>query len=93
MDYRWIGWCKEDNHDKVWIVLELGKNNYTTVWGRRGKKLQTKAFTGTSRDLDKLIYKKSDKGYRKVDKNNLDQVYPEFEKDLEQTTMWAMLSA
>jgi len=41
--------------------------------------------------LRKLINQKTAKGYISVDKNNLDRVYPEFEKDLEQTAMWSML--
>lgn len=92
MNYRWIGWCNDDNHDKVWVVLETGNYNYTTVWGRRGKKLQTKPFSGTRNDLDKLISVKRNKGYFSVGKDNLDRVYPDFEKDLEQTAIWAVLS-
>jgi predicted DNA-binding WGR domain protein len=91
MNYCWIGWCKEDNHDKVWAVIDSGNYNYTTVWGRRGKKLQTKPFSGGSYELGRLIGKKQDKGYRAVDKSNLDVIYPDFEKDLEQTAIWAVL--
>ena len=91
MNYRWIGWCKEDNHDKVWAVIDSGNYNYTTVWGRRGKKLQTKPFSGSGHELDKLISVKRKKGYSNVDKTNLDVIYPDFEKDLEQTAIWAVL--
>jgi hypothetical protein len=52
MDYRFIGWCCEDMHDKVWIAIMLrsdesckygyGRARWVTVWGRRGKKLQHK---------------------------------------------------
>jgi hypothetical protein len=38
-----------------------------------------------------MIRQKTSKGYVGVDKDNLDRVYPEFEKDLEQTAMWSML--
>jgi hypothetical protein len=37
MNYTFIGWCKEENHDKVWGAIELGTTRYVTFWGRRGK--------------------------------------------------------
>jgi predicted DNA-binding WGR domain protein len=91
MNFSFIGWCKEENHDKVWGAIELGTARYVTFWGRRGKKLQTKSLGVSSYELRKLINQKTAKGYISVDKNNLDRVYPEFEKDLEQTAMWSML--
>jgi hypothetical protein len=91
MNYAFIGWCKEENHDKVWGAIELGKVHYVTFWGRRGKKLQTKSIVISPYHMQKMINEKTKKGYIRVDKNNLDRVYPEFEKDLEQTAMWSML--
>jgi hypothetical protein len=41
--------------------------------------------------MHRLIDKKVDKGYKRVDKTDLDNVYPEFEQDLEQTAVWALL--
>jgi len=92
MNFSYVGWCKEKNHDKVWGVIELAPCNYTTFWGRRGKKLQTKSFSGPSYEIDKLIRQKSNKGYVGINKENLDVVYPEFEQDLEKTAVWAMLT-
>jgi hypothetical protein len=40
-----------------------------------------------------MFWKKLDKGYKEVDKQQLDAVYPEFESDLEKTAMWALLQA
>jgi hypothetical protein len=62
-------------------------------WGRRGRALQTKLTEPmTSDDMYWDHFKKKlDKGYRRVDRNKLDQVYPEFQDDLEKTTMWAQL--
>jgi hypothetical protein len=91
MKFSFIGWCKEDNHDKVWGAIELGTMKYVTFWGRRGKKLQTKPLIISAYGLNQLIKQKTSKGYIGVDKNNLDKVYPDFEKDLEQTAMWSML--
>jgi predicted DNA-binding WGR domain protein len=91
MDYRFIGWCREGTSDKVWGVINLDKTSSVVFWGRRGKKLQTK-IDSDSWELNKLIRAKEKKGYVKVDKDHLDRVYPEFENDLQATTVWALLS-
>jgi hypothetical protein len=101
MNYEFIGWCQEDNHDKVWgiIVLERNINDYVSdshhrvvfFWGRRGKKLQTKISTESQRNINKLINSKSKKGYDMINIDNLNKVYPEFQQDLEQTAFWSML--
>jgi len=103
MEYEFIGWCRDEekNQDKVWIVIDLSADTinwshtrtYATVWGRRGKKLQHKIVHASGYDMDILIRRKRDKGYNRVIKSDLDRVYPEFEQDLEQTAVWAMLSA
>ena len=101
MKYEFIGWCRDDdkNQDKVWIVIDLSEGNlnwahdrpFATVWGRRGKKLQHKIVHANAYDMSRLIDRKMDKGYKKVPKFELDNVYPEFEQDLEQTAVWALL--
>ncbi len=64
MKYLHIGWCKEDKHDKVWGIIQIGfdkdtaewsdpnyykyQNKYVTFWGRRGAKLQTKLWESSS---------------------------------------------
>jgi len=96
MKYTFIGWCHKDEHDKVWGVIELfhnvhtGCNKYVTVWGRRGKKLQTKISEEYSWDIDKIIQQKKNKGYITIDQSKLDQVYPEFERDLSKTAVWSI---
>lgn len=100
MKFKFIGWCNEDGHDKVWgvIFLEKPENNNSwgsyarcvTFWGRRGKKLQTKQSIDNY-DTHKLIQEKKRKGYEEVDVKKLNEVYPEFESDLEKTAFWAML--
>jgi hypothetical protein len=42
-------------------------------------------------DLDKLVREKQNKGYQLIKEHELKTVYPEFESDLEKTTMWALL--
>jgi predicted DNA-binding WGR domain protein len=95
MDYKFIGWNTTDGADKVWgaIYMEDRTNIRPKVlifWGRRGKKLQTK-MDQEGWDLDKLIREKTQKGYNQIDNRHLKTVYPEFQNDLEKTTMWALL--
>jgi predicted DNA-binding WGR domain protein len=105
MKYEFIGWCRDEeaNADKVWGVILLQQNvngaqyeyqiqnKYVTFWGRRGKKLQTKTSVTDSYEMDKVIRSKTGKGYVKIAQTKLDEVYPEFKKDLEKTAVWAML--
>lgn len=93
MKYEFIGWCKDGTHDKVWVAINIQPGQWLTAWGRRGAKLQTKMVYWNSWDMQKLISKKRDKGYQSFSKQALDQVYPEFETDLEKVTMWSMLTA
>lgn len=92
MDYKFIGWCRADNHDKVWGVITLHSDAYVTFWGRRGSKLQTK-ISSDLYAVNDLIYKKQLKGYRSIQRDEIDKVYPEFQSDLEKTAFWAMLKA
>ena len=103
MYYESILWCKEGNQDKVWGVIRLdghysaqlqGINKtykYVTFWGRRGGKLQTKIWEGTPVDRAHVANRKFEKGYRQVDSSLLHEVYPEFQRDLEKTAIWAIL--
>lgn len=98
MEFVWIGWCREDNSDKIWAVcaLEFTKSphrgrhitKYATIWGRRSKTLQCKVFEGGP---DKKIREKRLKGYNQVQFTDLSTVYPEFQEDLEKSAFWATL--
>lgn len=105
MHYKWIGWCNEDNHDKVWGVillkepLDIRNGNWgwthercVIFWGRRGKKLQTQ-MSVDDYALYKKIQEKEKRGYVAIQPNKLHMVYPEFESDLEKTTVYAILSS
>ncbi len=74
------------------LIYPEPTNKYVTFWGRRGKKLQTKVWDGYPYDAAVEFNKKKEKGYQKVNKNQLSSVYPEFEKDLEKTAVWGILS-
>ena len=105
MKYEHILWCKEDNHDKVWGIINIGicevdtgplrwkkeVNKYVTFWGRRGKALQTKVWEGDPWKAIEMRDKKVQKGYRTVQPIEMNELYPEFEADLEKTAVWAML--
>lgn len=99
MEYFWIGHCKEGTSDKIWGIIKLndttfGDSDYVSFWGRRGRKLQTKLHKDAGNyEMEQLLWKKQDRGYNQIDTTKLSDVYPEFEQDLEQTAVWAMLSA
>ena len=93
INYEYIGWYQDLNSDKVWVCIKLSSSKYLTVWGRRGKRLQHKIIECSSVDAHRLVMTKARKGYRRFDKTELDQVYPEFEQDLERTAAWSMLMA
>ena len=93
INYEYIGWYQDLNSDKVWVCIKLSSSKYLTVWGRRGKRLQHKIIECSSVDAHRLVMIKARKGYRRFDKTELDQVYPEFEQDLERTAAWSMLMA
>ena len=107
MKYEHIAWCKEGTADKVWGVICLQEStapaanyysNYSdgkfvTFWGRRGAKLQTKTWQGSNWDAISMFQKKQDKGYRAVELDELNTVYPEFQQDLEKTAFWAALQS
>ena len=95
MNYKFIGWNNRDGADKVWGVIYIEdrtriRPKVLIFWGRRGKKLQTR-IDREGWDLDKLIREKSEKGYKIIGNYELETVYPEFQNDLEKTTMWALL--
>ena len=95
-DYKFIGWCKEDNHDKVWGIIKLNEidrwqGTYVTFWGRRGAKLQTKISQDDKWKMQELSRTKQRKGYREIELSELDKVYPEFESDVEKVAFWSML--
>ena len=98
MSVKQILWCQEGKHDKVWGIIELARpqsfydnGKYVTFWGRRGAKLQTKVWEGRSFEADDMVRKKANKGYDEIDQSRLDEVYPEFQQDLEKTEFWSKL--
>jgi len=99
LNYVFIGQFKSASSDKVWGIIELvppkysyDSGKYISFWGRRGSKYQTKVIDGNIYEIANLYDAKLDKGYKKVNKNKLDEIYPNFEKDLETTAFWTVLT-
>lgn len=101
INYRFIGWCKEGRHDKVWIAMQLSEADYIsndgswgkvlTLWGRRGGRLRSK-IVDDDYDLSTLIKKKRDHGgYIQLSAEHLAKVYPKFKADLEKQFIWSQL--
>jgi hypothetical protein len=67
------------------------RNDYLTFWGRRGTKLHTKLWNGQDWDAKEMFLKKQKNGYDSVGIDELNEVYPEFQQDLEKTALWATL--
>lgn len=88
---EWIGWCQEGGHDKIWAILALSDTSFATIWGRRGKQLQSKTKDGGSWERKSLIRAKISKGYVQIPTADLDRVYPEFRDDINNVAMMLVL--
>lgn len=82
MDIKFIGWCKQDNHDKVWGIGDCGDGEYMTFWGRRGNKLQTNRKSMTFSEALRLVNSKRNKGYQEFSKDELDLIHENFRKQV-----------
>jgi len=88
MEIKYIGWCNEGKHDKVWgVALHSASNHvdsdfYACFWGRRGKKLQKKLVELTGWELYKLIESKQKKGYVNFPVDEANEIYENFSKDI-----------
>jgi hypothetical protein len=99
VNYRYIGWCTEGKHDKVWIAIQLPDSGcdkcslgkVLTLWGRRGGNLRSK-IVDDDEDLSKLIRSKRNKGYEQFSAEYLGKIYPEFKADLEKQYIWSTLA-
>ncbi len=82
IDFHFIGWQHQDNHDKCWVAFKAG-SQWFCAWGRRGAKLQFKVYGkdrwGIPTSLRNLTWKKQEKGYKPVEKLQLFVAFPDFE--------------
>lgn len=84
MNIVFIGWCQDPvkNHDKVWGLVDLGRDEYMAFWGRRGKNFQTNKKTMDEQARRKLVHSKVMKGYRRIPSDEWDTVYDHFGRDI-----------
>lgn len=82
MDIKFIGWCNEGNHDKVWGIGKREDGDFMTFWGRRGNKLQTNNKSMGDYEAFKLINSKRKKGYQEFAKDELDLIHKNFRKQV-----------
>lgn len=92
MEYAFIGRC----NDKVWGIIALNETLsagvYLIFWGGKRHKLQTKIHKDATWGIHDKISEKRNRGYVDIDIDVIRKEYPEFESDLNKTTMWARLS-
>ena len=101
--FKYIGWCSEEGHDKVWTSFRV-ENTWYCAWGRRGKRLLFKNHGKAStynpdynQKLEKLRADK-EKGksdgssrYKEVDSFLLFTVFPDFQEQVEKELFMATL--
>lgn len=81
LKFIFVGWYKEDTHDKVWALIELTEFTNLSVWGRRGTKLRCKIIDNYD-GYRQISYKKR-KGYKTVHSSELHEIDPNLKSDLE----------
>lgn len=88
INFRFIGWCKNNSHDKVWVSFEVG-HSYYCAWGKRGKRLSFKKHTDRSL---KVIENAKKTYYKEVDSFLLFSVFPYFKDELEKELILKLLT-
>lgn len=89
--FEWLGWCSEDNHDKVWGYICIDNRSYYNFWGERGKSLRFKRHSGAW-DLKSLTRAKVRKGYVQQTENDMERIYPAFKEHFDRQFVMAKFS-
>ena len=98
--FKFIGWCNEDNHDKIWgyfvkprvsTDIDYFSPPCYAFYGKRGKKLTFKKYTVWDAEnlVDQKEYKKH---YHRVDEAELMRIWPTFYEELESDLCFAILA-
>lgn len=105
-EFVFIGWNQEGTSDKIWgyflrptpvdptsnwWVTKTRGYNCCIFWGRRGKAMQFKADV-TGFELEKLTATKLKKGYVKITREKLLEIWPTFIQEAESKLMWDVLA-
>lgn len=78
--FEFLGWMKEDNHDKVWGFIRLNSGSLYNFWCKRGGTLRFKRHFDKW-TLNDLARKKKDKGYQELSEEKMEVVWPGFGED------------
>jgi len=101
--FGFIGWCNENNHDKVWGYFyrptpnnphprEFGGHNCVIFWARRGRAMQFKPDV-SGYELNKLVYNKQTvKHYKPISFAKLIEIWPSFEQECKDKLLWDILA-
>jgi len=88
----WVGWCHEDNHDKIWGVLKL-PNTYVSFWGKRGSSRIGFKNLKTQYDARTMIGKKeAPRGnYTQISEKRMCEIWSEFDDTISSQLTFATL--
>lgn len=79
----WFGWFRnlQKNSDKIWGVLRI-EDTYYYFWAKRNSQVQFKKVP-IEEDFFRKIDSKSKKGYNEIASEEVDTVWPDFNKTVE----------
>lgn len=86
LEVVWAGWYNKGTSDKLWGVIRVDSGDYFNFWCRRGAKMQFKK-TNTNR-----YSHKEDRGYERISKERLEQIYPGFIEEANQQLVYGLLT-
>ena len=86
--FNFIGWCNENDHDKIWVNFSIN-GVYYCAWGRRGRKLSFKKHNKYSVES---VQRTKESRYKEVDEFLLFSIFPDFSDQVQQDLMMATLS-
>lgn len=89
INFSFIGWCNEGNHDKIWTKFEA-EGSWYCAWGRRGAKPSFKKHPDVY-SVNKVQRSKEGR-YKPVDQFLLFSIFPSFQEDLEETLVMSTLA-
>lgn len=95
MRFKFVGWCNDPPHDKIWGLIFLKEGIYTSsymiFWGRRGKQIQSKIYVDSHYGVNDKIHTKQNRGYQHVEFYDLCKDFPDLERELSKLTILSML--
>jgi hypothetical protein len=87
--FNYIGWCNEENHDKIWASFSINDSHYA-MWGARGKSVSFKKHDSIW-DLNEVTRKKQKK-YWTVNESKITEIWPDFYEQLNKRLFYCILA-